>query len=65
MGEPEKHAMNKYLKDLERTIVLSQSFLRTFVDKNILKMDDKTIIMVINSFYLQLIYIFIIKKLYQ
>ncbi|XP_021367724.1 uncharacterized protein LOC110459680, partial [Mizuhopecten yessoensis] len=51
MNEAEKFAINRLLKDLERALPLTQSFLRHFVDKNILNLDDKNNIVKQNKQY--------------
>ncbi|XP_069106392.1 uncharacterized protein [Argopecten irradians] len=54
MNEAERFAINKLLKDLERSLSLTQSFLRQFIDKNILKLEDKNNIMKQNKQYDQI-----------
>ncbi|XP_021365347.1 calponin homology domain-containing protein DDB_G0272472-like [Mizuhopecten yessoensis] len=51
MNEAEKFAISRLLKDLERALPLTQSFLRHFIDKNILKLDDKNNIVKQNKQY--------------
>lgn len=46
MIDSEKFAVKKYQKDLERWLPMTQSFLRYFVDKNILKLDQRQFILV-------------------